>query len=216
MRACSAKELPKETSMTLSKRGMLAGSSILVLAALLVACSGPGHRANMARATSAIPGQALVVDGQPHYRALENATPRYIARFALSHQSSCQTARPLRQGSVRPALMLQARWALASGIVRLEDIRGAFDVTSGTMVDPFMVFIMSSRPDIRQVRSPQYGWDTSTVTGNRITGYHATRWTKLSGSVRTSAASGPRLYLELWALDSSNYFYCVASTSRSL
>lgn len=181
-----------------------------LLAVAASACSGsvPPH------AAAVIPDQQLLLNSQPGYAHAVNATPGYIARFAYQHAASCQT-RPVRGGPGR-LLDLQAQWAYRNHVLHLHRMRGAFNTTRSSLINPFLTFRVLNAPVTELPSQVLHRWITTQVTGNHIRGHHATPWVTVRFTSREPSAWTPFLDLQLWALSTHNELYCVASASIAL
>jgi hypothetical protein len=184
----------------------------LFLSLTAVACSAvptTGPR----RTTAVIPGQALIVDGDPGY--VGNAPPEGIAQYASLRGSSC----PQAKAGAGTTLTLKARWAYGSGSIRLDRISGAFDESRGSLALPFMIFVLSPAGS-SAISSTQHRWLTTLVQGNAIAGYHSTGWITTHLAWRTAVDPDPDLSLQLWAMISSGAnmgtAYCVAAADLAL
>jgi hypothetical protein len=196
------------------RRACLAAAAGLFLSLTAAACTTAPTKVP-ARTTAVIPGQALIVTGNPGYAGSVNATPESIARSAYMRGSSC----PQAKAGTGTTLALKAQWAYGSAAIRLDRISGAFDENRGSLAMPFMIFALSPAGST-DLSTTQHHWLTTQVVGNAVTGYHSTGWTPTNLAWRTAVDPDPDLSLQLWAMSSSganqDTAYCVAVTDLSL
>jgi hypothetical protein len=126
----------RRVSLIKSRGTYLAAAAGLFLILTAAACT-TAPTTGRARTTAVLPGQALIVAGNPGYAG--NATPENIARYAYRHRSSCPQAKP----GTGTTLTLKAQWAYVSRTIRLDRISGAFDENRGSLALPFMIFVLS-------------------------------------------------------------------------
>jgi hypothetical protein len=199
-------------SLIKSRGAYLAAATGLFLSLTAAACT-TAPTTGPARTTAIIPGQALIVAGNPGYAG--NAAPESIARYAYLRGSSC----PQAKAGTGTTLTLKAQWAYGPETIRLDRISGAFDESRGSLAMPFMIFVLSPVGSTA-LSSTQRRWLTTQVDGNAITGYHSTGWTLTNLAWRTAIDPDPDLSLQLWAMSSSGANqgteYCVAATDLAL
>jgi hypothetical protein len=191
--------------MSITSRWKLALSSAVLLCAFLAACTSNTVHPAQQRAERRDRATTLVYG--------TNTTPGYLANFAFQHTRQCPNEP--HQGTT---LTARFRWYHHEGVTRPSGILAAFDHTGGTLIDPFMVVILSVAGN-GLFSTPEYLFTSRQIEDIRFSGRYSTGWnryaapsrspqsTSMSRSITQAGVSD----IALWAINSDNQPYCVTS-----